>query len=220
MRYDSIDEILKKGLIESERINDRLASKGKSRVWEGIEKPKKSRAIQWGLISALAASVSLFLVVVLLMLKLATTQEELDILQAQIVKEMSPPALANEGLFYDDSPTDGVESDSLTAPIPAARKAPHDTPVQGLDLPKPEIEKVNISLAIPLPVIVSPLKDFQPKIALPYLDLRELIAETKAIDKQMLSEKKGKQPSKLKIRMGGGYPSHSQHQSPILHLKL
>lgn len=92
MHLNEIDEIIKRSLQDSERKSDDFAMEAKLRIWESIEKPKKKSGLYWGLVLAMAAAVSFFLISTFLFFKLQSKQEELFALQ-QIGNRQ--PAMAN-----------------------------------------------------------------------------------------------------------------------------
>lgn len=103
MHLNEIDEIIKRSLQDSERKSDDFAMEAKLRVWEAIEKPKKKSGLYWGLVLAMAAAVSFFLISTLLFFKLQSKQEELFALK-QIGNQQ--PAMANlpkESIIRDEN---------------------------------------------------------------------------------------------------------------------
>ncbi|SHN07366.1 hypothetical protein SAMN04488057_10662 [Cyclobacterium lianum] len=222
MPLNSIDEIIKRGLLEAERRNDQVVNASKSRVWKGITKPKKSRALYWGLVTALAAAVTLFLVAVFLFLKLESQQKELNALQA-LVQQETPPNAADDDYLINQNISQYLrdrQNAGLPEPVPAANNKNPPPRVQSPELSISPIEKVEQRIGIPLPTVERPVLELQLGTAMPKPVLRELntemlLPETK--DNQNLMETK---PFKLKIRMGSSYPAQGQPQTLALNLKL
>lgn len=103
MHLNEIDEIIKRSLQDSERKSNDFAMEAKLRIWEAIEKPKKKSGLYWGLVLAMAAAVSFFLISTFLFFKLQSKQEELFALQ-QIGNQQ--PAMANlpiESIIQDEN---------------------------------------------------------------------------------------------------------------------
>ncbi|MBD3630828.1 hypothetical protein [Cyclobacterium sp.] len=222
MQPNNIDEIIKMGLQEAERRNDQVVNASKSRVWKGITKPKKSRALYWGLVTSLAAAVTLFLVAVFLFLKLESQQKELNALQA-LVRQETPPKVADDDYLINQNISQNLPDQQhagLPEPVPAAENKNPPPRVQAPELSISPIEKVEHRIGIPLPTVERPVLEFQLGTAMPNPVLRELTTEMllpETNDYQNLMETK---PFKLKIRMGSSYPAQGQPQTLALNLKL
>ncbi len=87
MQFNNIDEIIKTGLYASEKRDGLQALQAKSRIWNAIDKPKRKTAVHWGFVSALAASLTLFIISTFLFLKLESQEKEVKALQALVSQE-------------------------------------------------------------------------------------------------------------------------------------
>src|SRR5690606_4497012 len=102
MRFNNIDEIIKKDFQEAEGQNDLFVNLSKVRVWNAIEIPKKQKSMHWGFVTAMAASVSLLLISVFLLYELNSKQKELDGVHAQINRGIPPIESIGGSPFNDD----------------------------------------------------------------------------------------------------------------------
>jgi hypothetical protein len=225
MRLDNIDEIIKKGFKESERQNDFFVNMSKPGIWNAIEKPKKQKSQPWGFVTAMAASVSLFLISVLLIWKLDSTQKELDAVQAQINREILPSQSPVDFSITDEIPPArwDIKSEGMPGPMPTDKKVQIPGQVQDPTLTAFAKEKSNSREVHPIPIIEKKIMDFNPAITLPEFDpleLNEGLVLPKNLDYTIPSSTKFNKKGKLKIRIGNGSPDYNHHQSLALNFKI
>ncbi len=118
MQFKDIDELIKRGIDESEAKNEFHLLQAKSRIWDSIELPKRKNTVHWGFAISLAACLTLFIISTLLFLKLESQKEELAALQAYVKEEKAhleePTTIA---IIEPKPPVEKVEEQQLN-PIP------------------------------------------------------------------------------------------------------
>ncbi len=225
MRLDNIDDIIKRGFKESERQNELIVNRSKSRVWNAIEKPKKPKYHHWGFVTAMAASVSLFLISVFLFYQLDLKQKELNAVHAQIPRGIPPIESTDDNPFSDEKASTNleIEREVLPEPMPTDKNAKLPPQVYDTNLEELTNKKGNNRQLIPLPIVETIVMDFKTEMIFPEFgppEMKEGLMMSGPSAYKMPTAKISKKQGKLKIRIGNGRQANSPHHSLALNLKL
>jgi hypothetical protein len=223
MHFNEIDEIIKKGLQETEKRSENHAMEAKLRIWDAIEKPKKKSGRNLGFVLAMAAAVSFFLVSTSLFLKLQSKQEELVALKINASTETQPDIKTGESFPQDESTKSETKTIVMAEPVPELKKEKSNSQ------PPTQInEEVNEEAAgesVPKIVIQDfPISELQEsEIGGPVIDIAELKAEL--ISPEETKEEnhaipKTKNAAKIRFRFGNSEPSYNSNNSLALNIKL
>lgn len=223
MHINEIDEIIKRSLQDSERKSDDFAMEAKLRIWESIEKPKKKSGLYWGLVLAMAAAVSFFLISTLLFFKLQSKQEELFALQQ--IGHLQP-AMANlpkESIIRDEN--------FLEEKIPESMGKQFNEVQKGqliADENRKNLNQVMVEKAIePLPEISlhsqMVVENPEPEIVFPEMETTESAAKlisSQEIEAENPVESNPKSQKKLRLRFGNKNLNFNSGNSLALKIKL
>lgn len=225
MSFNKIDEILKKGFRESERQNEHLADLSKERIWNAIEKPKKQLSLHWVFVTAIAASVSLFLISIFLFYKLDLKQNEIDALHAEELKGIPLIESTDNIPFKDEKASINliIEREELPELISTGKNSKFPPLDDNNNLEKLNLEKFNNRRLIAVPVNETSVLDFKTEMTIsdfepPVLKKLQFIATP--TEYTISPEAKSKKHGKMRIRIGNGSTAHSSHHSLALHFKL
>ncbi|MFC4874150.1 hypothetical protein [Negadavirga shengliensis] len=221
MQFNDIDEWIKKGLLQHSEHDKAHAQEAKSRVWAAIEKPRGKQSIHWGFVSALAASLSLFVICAILYLKLESRQEELSELQSQITSLRQSRWETPSIPLPDDrqAPPETHESTFGVAPAPLAERKPITPKSQKLG--NHAAEERNDPPEVPAPETVTAIP--VPEVNLPRIVLGDLKTELllpEAIQAEPLPDIKPENNRKLKVKLGNNNIPHDHGHSLALNIKI
>ncbi|MCR9014865.1 hypothetical protein [Aquiflexum gelatinilyticum] len=223
MHLNEIDEIIKRSLQDSERKSDDFAMEAKLRIWEAIEKPKKKSGLYWGLVLAMAAAVSFFLISTFLFLKLQSKQEELVALRTNTSTETQPDIKTSESLPIDETTKSETQTIVMNEPVPDLKReksnSQQKTPVKK-QVKEDAAEATVPEIAIPHDSVTEmPTSD----IEIPEVEIAELKAELISSDETKEENQaipKTKTPSKIRFRFGNSEPSYNSNNSLALTIKF
>lgn len=223
MHLNEIDEIIKRSLQDSERKSDDFAMEAKLRIWESIEKPKKKSGLYWGLVLAMAAAVSFFLISTLLFFKLQSKQEELFALQQIGNQQPAMASLPIESLIQDENILEEkipefmgkqfneVQNGQLIAD--ENRKNLNQVMVEKAGEPLPEIS-LHSQMVVENP---------EPEIVFPEMETTESAAKlisSQEIEAENPVESNPKSQKKLRLRFGNKNLNFNSGNSLALKIKL
>lgn len=219
MPYKDIDEIIKNGLYESERRNELQALQAKSRIWNTVVKPKKKPAVHWGFVTALAASLALFLISTLLFLKLESQQKELEDLRAFAIQEIQYPEGFEELASIEPEP-----EEEEVQPALLERKNKKENAVyipQKSNLKRIYQEEISFNISKPKPNLEEVVIEVKPEI----LNIDIFITESKAElnhtnEKNEVAQPVPKTKGKLKFKFGNSSYAYHHQSSTGLTIKL
>lgn len=222
MHFNDIDELLKKGLLESSQYDELQTQKAKSRVWKAIEKPGKRQTIHWGFVSALAASITLFIICSVLYLKLESQQKLLEELQSY-VQTPKQGVVEIPAVTFPDNQSDSQkvkelipENSSVTMPekVNTRHKKPNVS-----NHHRNKVGDRNLEERIPERMTIIPKLELSlPEIAVEDLKTAFILAPESQEDTQA-----GLEPNntkKLKIKLGNSRNAYAHSQSLALNIKL
>jgi hypothetical protein len=224
MHFNEIDEIIKRGLQESERKSENYALAAKERIWESIEKPKKKSGLLLGFVLAMAAAFTLLLVSTFLFLKLQSKEKEFFALQIDRNRE-SPSEVSGTEIFKSD---ELVEAEKI--PIIIEEPISETKPEKSNQV----VKKQNLAKAIEKEIIneAYPEIDFSTEILamVPYPEIEipeNIPLESKAelLLSHQEKEETPKDPlikkqSKLRFRFGSNSQTFNSGKSLALNIKF
>lgn len=226
MQFKDIDELIKRGIDESEAKNEFQLLQAKSRIWDSIDLPKRKNTVHWGFAIAVAACLTLFVISTLLFLKLESQKEEIAALQAYIKEEKAPleqpTTIAN---IESKIPVEETE-EQQSIPIPGTTSHVNTSPTNQLSLQMEleeesgDAENADVKLIANLEMIAAiPQLD----IEIPEISLNPLSTELHILDEikvKTLSETKPKTQAKLRFKFGANSNAIKQQNTLSLNIKL
>jgi hypothetical protein len=222
MHFNEIDELIKKGLQETERKSENLAMEAKLRIWDTIEKPKKKSSWYLGFVMAMAAAVALFLVSTFLFFQLESKKEELLAEKVNTPSETRPNIKTRENFPQDEAIKSETQTLVINEPVPEMKKQKGVSQSQSQ-----KAVEVKEEVGKQIPDIV--LQDY-PKaelkvsdIEIPEIDIAELKAELVSPEENKeihQSDPKTRTPAKLRFRFGNSEPAFNSNNSLALTIKL
>ena len=223
MHLNEIDEIIKRSLQDSERKSDDFAMEAKLRIWESIEKPKKKSSLYWGLVLAMAAAVSFFLISTLLFFKLQSKQEELFALKQIGNQQHSMANLPIESIIRDENLQEEKIPEFMGKQFNEVKKGQFIA-----DENRKNLNQVMVEKALePLPEISHHsqmvVENPEPGIVFPEMETTESAA--KLISRQEIEaknpvESNPKSQKKLRLRFGNKNQNFNSNNSLALKIKL
>lgn len=223
MQLYVIDEIIKRGLQDSEKKYEDYAKEAKLRVWDSIEKPKRKPGWYLGFALAMAAAVSFFLVAVFLFLKLQSKQEELIALKENTTTQTKPEKQTHESIPQNEA----IESENQ--PIVMNEQVPELKKQKIIFEKQTQIKMVGLE---DVAAEMSPRIAFQdyaiaelnvPDIEVPEIKTVELETVLPSPEKNKVVYQSGpipKKTAKIRFRIGNREPSYNANKSLALTIKL
>jgi hypothetical protein len=223
MHLNEIDEIIKRSLQDSERKFDGYAMEAKLRIWESIEKPKKKSGLYWGLVLAMAAAVSFFLISTFLFFKLQSKQEELFAMRKNTSSEIKLEIKTSESLPQDGSTESETHIIVKNEPVPELKREKSNS--QQKTSIKEQVKEDASEATVPEIVIPEyPITELQAyEIEIPKIEIAELKPELispEEIKEENQAIPKTKTPSKIRFRFGNSEPSYNSNNSLALNIKF
>lgn len=224
MHLNEIDEIIKRGLQESERRFENYALDTKARIWEAIDKPKKKSGLYLGFVLAMAAAITLLLVSSFLFLRLQSKEKELVALQIDRNRESPSEVSGTEILKSDElvetdkAPTIIEEPISETKPEKSIQFVKRQNLAKAID--KEIINEVYPEIDLPMEsLVIVPYSEIEIPEILPLVSKAELLLshqEKEETPKDPVIKKQ----SKLRFRFGSNSQTFNSGKSLALNIKF
>jgi hypothetical protein len=222
MKFNDLDEIIKKGIKESENRNEFHILQAQSRIWEAIELPKKTKTIHWGFVFAIAASLSLFIISTILFLKLDSQQKELESLQAYLKEEKSSIEVQRTIAAIKSEPEREQEPITIPETVPILKPKENSPLAFTTKTEEKEVDSKNIDEelnSIPEVIVIGP----ELELVIPEIAFNPFTAELIILQdgkKEFPSEPRPKTQRKLKIKFGNSNHVLDQQNSLAFNIKL
>ena len=220
MKSNDIDNLFKRGIVESELRSEQQLLDAKSRVWDAIQKPKPKSRQHWLLMSSIAAAVSMFVIASILFLKLDSKQKELGILQAEVYTKISP--IQENGVIKSIEPNPDRDEEIKVLPN-LAPAIPQEIAIEDTESKSVEAETTR-GKAEPLPQVETPKMDLivhmDPMINLPHDIGLEQVEMPKASPASVTTSTLRKR-GKIKLKIGNSHSPYQDNQNSLaLNIKL
>lgn len=224
MNSSEIDEIIKKGLKETEKRSEDFATASKPRVWDAIEMPRRRNGFRLGFVLAMAAAVSLFLVSTILFLKLQSQQRELLALQSTVKPELETDFKEKESAVRIEKTAETANPKETEEPI-QPNNINEKAPLNKIRKPKKPIEaEITKPDLEPLPLLATAI------VTNPVFEVTETELPKEALvanletapdpQEEHPTPSPTKTQTKLRLRFGTGGQSFNSGNSLALHIKL
>ncbi|WP_373493727.1 hypothetical protein [Aquiflexum sp.] len=219
MNNTEIDEIIIKGLKESEMRNEIFVNQAKPRVWDAIGKPKNRKTVNWWFVSAMAAAISFFFVSTFLFLKLESQKKELIALKTFVSNEISSKGSTFEMVLPLEKPIIDKKPSAIQESILIAKsektisqiRNPEREMDEGIETSEPIFSESNLTLMIVPNLEIGIPEMFLQEMNPLVVQIPELIEETKP---------KSKKQAKLRLKFGYGSKDHDYQNTYALNIKL
>lgn len=207
MPLNDIDELIKKGLKESEMRQEIHLLQAKPRIWDAIQKPKEQTRIHWFRITTLAATLSLFLIATSLFLKLESKEKELEALKAEVNTQVLLPE-KDKPITSEAPKTNTMEESNTIVQSTVTKDQKMDTSL-GIKIEPIELNK-------PDHIIPLEIGKIEPNINFSQLitqDVESILAIEK--EEEMVLNPTKEKMRKLKLKIGNGNSGNAGQQNTL-----